>query len=379
MPSPPHTPPAMADVNERRKAQNRAAQKKYRTRQKLRIDLARAILCEKPHQQNDIATDALAATLEQYGLPFDLDGGSTRNTGSTDSSTTTATTNNTNTTADDIHSLDPSLGRLDWMHSSGDSNSCNGAMSSSNTPPLALSPSDIDNFILMSPASHRMPSLSSASVSDWPGSVVAHDECTEENTSYINSSSSSTASTTILDETSSPLYTAITLGNIEMARLLVRSGAKLDLPDRNGDTWLHHCVRRGDITTASAILDLGANILHTTAGGRTPLHLAVTTGNEAMVSMLLDWCMNAKDPPGAALPTPLTSAASPSPDPTSTASTMVPTHSNAVRTLSGRRSSLLAHIIDACDAHNMTALHLSVKLQRIEILKTLLEYGANVM
>ncbi|KAE8849394.1 hypothetical protein PTNB73_04856 [Pyrenophora teres f. teres] len=474
----------MADVNERRKAQNRAAQKKYRTRQKLRIELARAILCDKPPQQTDTATDrrdwissvsdcddgyhtvasrhhtttnnnnnnttspnrqrssspidtlqslavrhllqtdngrstrllrdsdALAAALEQYGMPFDLDGGSTHNMNSADSTTAMG----------DVSCLDPSLARLDWIHSNGETTS-NGALPSSRTSPL--SSSDIDKY-MMSPTSHHLPSLSSSSssssssdsssstssssssssstaltlgslttpVSDWSTSVVAdtplsnssnpsliksccnrpHAEGTDDHASCPNNSSSS-SSTALLDETSSPLYTAISLGNMEMARLLVRSGAKLDLPDRNGDTLLHHCVRRGDVTTSSALLDLGANILHTTAGGRTPLHLAVSTGNEAMVTMLLDWCANDKNPPFEA------AAAATMPTITTVTTTTITTttkQNTAVPTSSGRKISLLGHFIDACDAHNMTALHLAVKLQRIDVVKVLLEYGANV-
>ncbi|KAF1351552.1 ankyrin [Lizonia empirigonia] len=468
----------MDDVNERRKAQNRAAQKKYRELvdacpeteplmpQKLRIDLARAILCDKPHQQTNATdrrdwissvsdcddgyqivasrdhstnnnknnttspnrqrssspvdtlqslaarhllhtdngrstrllrdSDALAAALEQYGMPFDLDGGSTHDMNSADSTTAMG----------DISCLDPSLARLDWMHSNSETTSK--ALPSSGTSPLLSS--DIDKY-MMSPASHHLPSLSSLSsssstsssstaltfgslttpASDWSTSVVAdtplsnssnpllfksccnrpHPEGTEDHSSCPNSSSSS--STVLIDETSSPLYTAISLGNMDMARLLVRSGAKLDLPDRNGDTLLHHCVRRGDVTTSSALLDLGANVLHTTAGGRTPLHLAVSTGNVAMVTLLLDWCANDKNPPFEAA----AAATSPTATVTTTTITTRTKQNTAVSTSSGRKISLLVHVIDACDAHNMTALHLAVKLQRIDVLKVLLEYGAN--
>ena len=173
---------------------------------------------------------------------------------------------------------------------------------------------------------------------------------------------------------------------MEIARLLVRSGAKLDLPDRNGDTLLHHCVRRGDIATTNALLDLGASIMHTTAGGRTPLHLAVSTGSEAMVTMLLDWCANEKDAfpqDTATTDTPLSSTTSTTTIPPANTTT-TPTRQNSTvpttttTSSTARKISLLAHFIDACDAHNMTALHLSVKLQRLDVLKVLLEYGTNV-
>ncbi|KAL7778135.1 hypothetical protein CFE70_004811 [Pyrenophora teres f. teres 0-1] len=445
----------MADVNERRKAQNRAAQKKYRElvdawpeteplvpqlkpgpkKQRNHVTMLLTVLPQE-HDRNCASnspelssvrhllqtdngrstrllrdSDALAAALEQYGMPFDLDGGSTHNMNSADSTTAMG----------DVSCLDPSLTRLDWIHSNGETTS-NGALPSSRTSPL--SSSDIDKY-MMSPTSHHLPSLSSSSssssssdsssstsssssssstaltlgslttpVSDWSTSVVAdtplsnssnpsliksccnrpHAEGTDDHASCPNNSSSS-SSTALLDETSSPLYTAISLGNMEMARLLVRSGAKLDLPDRNGDTLLHHCVRRGDVTTSSALLDLGANILHTTAGGRTPLHLAVSTGNEAMVTMLLDWCANDKNPPFEA------AAAATMPTITTVTTTTITTttkQNTAVPTSSGRKISLLGHFIDACDAHNMTALHLAVKLQRIDVVKVLLEYGANV-
>jgi hypothetical protein len=360
----------------------------------LRIELAKAILCDKPNQQTNTVIDrrdwnasigdfdddyqtvsrhnALAAALEEYGMPmnFDLDGGSTQNMGSVESATS----------IDDC--LDPSLARLDWMNSNGESpvTPSNGPLPSTDTSPL--SPSDIDNYI-MSPASHHL-SLSSSSsnsppfllasslstsssssstaltgtlgslptpVSDWSKEGTEHDAG--------GPNISSRSPTALLEETSSPLYTAISLGNMDMARLLISSGAKLDVPDRNGDTLLHHCVRRGDIVLSSALLDLGANVLHTTAGGRTPLHLAVSTGNEAMVAMLLDWCSNEKDI-------------------ISTANSAKPTTNITRQKTAVSKPSLLGHFIDACDANNMTALHLSVKLQRIEVLKVLLEYGASV-
>ncbi|KAI0575266.1 hypothetical protein PtrSN002B_009591 [Pyrenophora tritici-repentis] len=112
----------MADVNERRKAQNRTAQKKYRELvdawpeteplvpqlkpgpKKQRNhehdrncasnspELSCAINhTSRPTRRRTGATgsprDALAAALEQYGMPFDLDGGSTHNMNSADSTT----------------------------------------------------------------------------------------------------------------------------------------------------------------------------------------------------------------------------------------------------------------------------------------------------
>ncbi|KAI0616629.1 hypothetical protein TUN199_11379 [Pyrenophora tritici-repentis] len=111
----------MADVNERRKAQNRTAQKKYRELVDAWPETEPLVPQLKPgpkkqrnheHDRNCASnspelssvrhllqtdngrstrllrdSDALAAALEQYGMPFDLDGGSTHNMNSADSTT----------------------------------------------------------------------------------------------------------------------------------------------------------------------------------------------------------------------------------------------------------------------------------------------------
>jgi ankyrin repeat protein len=143
------------------------------------------------------------------------------------------------------------------------------------------------------------------------------------------------------------LFTAIALGNLDMARMLVSAGAKIDIPDSHGNTLLHRSIQRGDVAATCTLLDLGANALKTNAAGIGSLHMAVEAGNAEMTRVILERC--ARDEDGSARKDGQTGA------------------KNSLR-----------RCIDARDARNMTAVHLSVSLQRMEILKILLEYGADV-
>ncbi|KAK7423076.1 hypothetical protein QQZ08_009243 [Neonectria magnoliae] len=87
-----------------------------------------------------------------------------------------------------------------------------------------------------------------------------------------------------------PLLTAVMLGNLEVARLLLGSSAKLDDPDHSGNTNLHHAVQRGEVSMASALLELGADVTTTNSDSKGLLHTAVQNNDLEMVRMLLEWC-----------------------------------------------------------------------------------------
>lgn len=154
-----------------------------------------------------------------------------------------------------------------------------------------------------------------------------------------------------------PLLTAITLGNLEVARLLLRSGAKLDVLDPSGKTVLHCAVEEGDARLVAGLLELGTDVLTRDFSGRGVLHTAVQKDNLEMVELILEWCEShcAYDKGGSKR-----------------------TEKKRPNDVKGGRNSLLRRCIDAQDGRKITAVHDCVLLGRVEILKVLLEYGADV-
>lgn len=165
-------------------------------------------------------------------------------------------------------------------------------------------------------------------------------------------------------EATSPVFTALSLGNFEMARLLVRSGAKINVPDANGRTALHSAVDRGDVSLAHALLDLGADVLTADKSGMRFLHTAIENDDREMVRLVLGWCQ----------------AQSQGSNDTTQAKGLA---QGTGRNLNPERnpergSKLLQRFINAQDGRKLTGVHLCVVLQRVEILKILLKFGADV-
>ncbi|TLD24987.1 hypothetical protein PspLS_06294 [Pyricularia sp. CBS 133598] len=147
--------------------------------------------------------------------------------------------------------------------------------------------------------------------------------------------SSSTAALVAL-ERCRPLLTAVLSNNLEMARLLVRAGAKLEVPGgAAGLTPLHRVVDVGSVDATRALLDLGANVLTTDSRRRGLLHTAVARGHAEVVEAVLEWCER-------------------------------------------RGDGNLSLCLDAQDDQGITPLYLAVKLGREDILNILLRYGADV-
>ena len=54
----------------------------------------------------------------------------------------------------------------------------------------------------------------------------------------------------------------------------LRAGAQLNVPDRDGQTVLHHAAARGYVTTLKILLEAGADIEHRNRIGTRPIHIA---------------------------------------------------------------------------------------------------------
>ena len=79
---------------------------------------------------------------------------------------------------------------------------------------------------------------------------------------------------------SSPLFQAAEMGHVEVCRVLVARGAKLDAPSNKGSTAMHVASWRGRLEAVKFLLDAGAEVRAGSVGdhNQTPLHMAIIHG-----------------------------------------------------------------------------------------------------
>lgn len=85
----------------------------------------------------------------------------------------------------------------------------------------------------------------------------------------------------------SPLHFACKKGFTEIASLLLKSEADVNVVDRNSNTPLHLATMGGFTGTTQILLQHDANITLTNDGRSTPLHLAAEKGNLKLVKIFL--------------------------------------------------------------------------------------------
>jgi ankyrin repeat protein len=76
-------------------------------------------------------------------------------------------------------------------------------------------------------------------------------------------------------------------GNMQIAAILLKANAHLDLKDKLGNTALHYAIDRNQVEMAQLLLDAGAAIDPDNKNGMTPLMLAASRGSMALVQALL--------------------------------------------------------------------------------------------
>lgn len=84
----------------------------------------------------------------------------------------------------------------------------------------------------------------------------------------------------------SPLFSAISAGDLEMFDRLVRHGAQTGRRNRQGQTPLHLASRLGHAAIVERLLDAGVDINAELPDHRTPLHSAVLNGKTAVATLL---------------------------------------------------------------------------------------------
>ncbi len=162
----------------------------------------------------------------------------------------------------------------------------------------------------------------------------------------------------ILARNWTPLHFAAHDGNIERGEKLAKSKDLVNARDRDGKTPLHCCVLSvGFIEFATMLLDNGADSTLKTLSGNTALHLAVSNGHSHLIPLLCEHNkenINARDSNGY---TPLM---------------MVTKKSELVEYLLRSGAD-----VNAQDNQGRTALHWAVLEKNLEVIKLLLDYGAD--
>ena len=90
------------------------------------------------------------------------------------------------------------------------------------------------------------------------------------------------------DSHSSPLRGAAFDGHIDVVEYLIKQGADIDKPNQVGQSPLTIAAAMKQIETAKYLIENGANIHHKGHNGDMPLHVAVESGSDDVTKMLVE-------------------------------------------------------------------------------------------
>jgi ankyrin repeat protein len=89
------------------------------------------------------------------------------------------------------------------------------------------------------------------------------------------------------EQTRTGLHVAAINGNLQIAAILIKAGAKIDSTDKLGNTPLHYAGDRNQVEVTKLLLDLGAAPDPVNRNGMTPLMIAAGRGDLEIVTALL--------------------------------------------------------------------------------------------
>ena len=85
------------------------------------------------------------------------------------------------------------------------------------------------------------------------------------------------------------LHQASITGNIDIVKLLIENGAKIDLKDKNGMRPIHYASLHGRLDTINLLIRCCSNCNEQAFNGDTPLHLAIQSGHADIVYQLIHY------------------------------------------------------------------------------------------
>lgn len=159
-------------------------------------------------------------------------------------------------------------------------------------------------------------------------------------------------------EETPPLIYAVITGNINIVKLLLDNGAKSDIADSSGNTALHFAARYGYTEIVKLLLNTNINI-DQNSNNRTALHAAVFKNKIEVVKLLLR------------------SGANPRLFDVNNSNALIVA---AAKGYNGIVKVLLEHDLDYIDTicpNGLNALCAAVAKNQLEVVKTLLSFGAN--
>src|SRR5262245_28561758 len=92
------------------------------------------------------------------------------------------------------------------------------------------------------------------------------------------------ATTLVYAGRETPLISAVKAGDIAAVRTLIK---EINSPETDGTTALHWAVREDNLEIIRLLLRSGANVKAANRYGVTPLSLAAESGNAAVIELLL--------------------------------------------------------------------------------------------
>lgn len=111
---------------------------------------------------------------------------------------------------------------------------------------------------------------------------------TDNDAAHVSQLVTSGKSPNDVDDNGRPaLNIAVINGNLQIAAILIKAKARLDVRDRLGNTPLHIAAERDEIEMAKLLADVGAPVDGENKNGMTPLMVAASRGYLDMVQALL--------------------------------------------------------------------------------------------